>query len=145
MNRGMALEETGHTDKAIADLKKALEVAPPDWPHRRAVEDLVANRTVALAYQEGCRLIHSGSYREAIEKLKRVVESHPATELGVNSAYNIACGYALLGEKSNALDWLEKAVEMGWKDAAQIEKDSDLDSLRSEERYKKIVARLKGE
>ena len=81
--------------------------------------------------------------REAKEILRGLVESPPGTPWTVESAYDIACAYAVLGEKKNALDWLEKAVALGWKDLVHLEKDSDLDSLRSEERYKKLTEKLR--
>jgi tetratricopeptide (TPR) repeat protein len=36
--RGLALSSSGDRDAARLDLKRALELAPPDWPDRRAVE-----------------------------------------------------------------------------------------------------------
>jgi hypothetical protein len=65
--------------------------------------------------------------------------------LRVKVAYNLSCCHALLGAKKDAPDRLEKTVEMGYKDVDHFEKDSDLDSLRGEERYRKLVSKLKGE
>jgi tetratricopeptide (TPR) repeat protein len=98
---------------------------------------------VERPYQEANNLHKAKQYRKAIEKFKRVMDDHPTSWQAVESAYGIACGSALLGEKKNALDWLEKAIKMGWNDIVHLEKDSDLDSLRKEDRYKKLTATMR--
>jgi len=125
------------------DWQKALEVAPKGWSYRDAVQGHVRNRGAVVVLDEANQLRGSKKYREAIEKFKTVVESHSKTQYAIDAAYGIAGGYALLGEKKNALDWLEKAVETGWEDLDHLEKDSDLESLRSEVRYKKLTENLK--
>ena len=69
-----------------------------------------------------------------------------AVRLGADSAadlYNVACGYALLGQTEKALDWLDRAVSAGFTNRNQIENDSDLASLRDTDRYRRILDRLK--
>jgi len=144
-SRGIAKQAKGLEDEAIADYEKALALAPPDWPHRASVQERIKTRDATRLFNEAGTLLEQKKYIEAIEKYRTVVEKWPKIEIAIDSAYNIACGYALLGEKKNALDWLEKAIEIGWKDGDHLEKDSDLESLRGEERYKKLVGRLKGE
>lgn len=66
------------------------------------------------------------------------------------SAYNAACGLALAGGKADqAFAWLEKALAAGFgtdtlpgapqRDRDLIRGDSDLDSIRSDPRFAKIV------
>jgi tetratricopeptide (TPR) repeat protein len=45
-------------------------------------------------------------------------------------------------EADRAMAWLKQAVVAGYKDAAHIKKDNDLDSLRAREDFKKLVADL---
>lgn len=52
--------------------------------------------------------------------------------------YNIACDYALLGDKGLSYKFLEKAVGMG-VDYETLENDSDFDSLREEKRFHQIL------
>ena len=40
------------------------------------------------------------------------------------------------------MDWLHKAVNAGYKDAAHMKKDNDLDTLRDREDFKKLMAEL---
>jgi len=53
--------------------------------------------------------------------------------------YKVACTFATLGKIEDSLDALEHAVEKGWGDAAWIEHDSDLDSIRQSPRYKALM------
>jgi len=45
-------------------------------------------------------------------------------------------------DADRAMVWLRQAVATGYKDAAHIKEDQDLDSLRSREDFKKLVAEL---
>ncbi|HXL80080.1 MAG TPA: tetratricopeptide repeat protein [Pyrinomonadaceae bacterium] len=82
-------------------------------------------------------LYQSKDYKQAIPAYQK------ALELGAgfpsNQAYNIACCYALLGDKEAALKWLEKAFEIGFRDLELAQKDSDLQSLHDNPRYLKLV------
>jgi len=53
--------------------------------------------------------------------------------------YNVACGYALLNDKENAFVWLERALADSFGRADLLRSDSDLDSLRTDARFKKIL------
>jgi hypothetical protein len=57
--------------------------------------------------------------------------------------YNVACGFALAGQKEKALDWLERAVQAGFSERQLMETDSDLESLRGLERFQKLLEKLK--
>jgi hypothetical protein len=45
-------------------------------------------------------------------------------------------------DSDRAMAWLTKAVAAGFKDAAHMKKDTDLDALRSREDFKKLMAEL---
>jgi tetratricopeptide (TPR) repeat protein len=57
--------------------------------------------------------------------------------------YNLACVRSRLGEIKGALAALEKAVENGMRDRATIEKDPDLEGLRKEQAYRRLVESIK--
>ncbi|ATB46215.1 DUF6624 domain-containing protein [Corallococcus macrosporus] len=61
---------------------------------------------------------------------------------GRNLAYNAACAASLLGEREEALVWLERAVEEGFNDAKHLQKDSDLDNVRSLPGYAALEQRV---
>jgi Zn-dependent protease len=60
-------------------------------------------------------------------------------------AYNAACSCARLGRVDAGLDWLERAVETGFDDAAHLEGDADLNALRSHPRFSELALRLAGD
>jgi len=89
--------------------------------------------------KEGLTLLQAGDYKAAramFEEQLSIFEHH-------TPIYNIACCEALAGNTSEALSYLQKSVNAGFTDAAHIENDSDLVSLRNEDGYKAILASLK--
>jgi adenylate cyclase len=46
------------------------------------------------------------------------------------------------GNKERSIELLERAVEGGWGDRAWIETDSDLDSIRDDERFVALIQRM---
>ncbi len=79
------------------------------------------------------------NFKESIRLFKRIHFQFPRHSLGVTSAYNVACGYALSGQKEEAMDWLELSVKSGFAKIDHIRTDPDLDSLRNEKRYKRLL------
>jgi tetratricopeptide (TPR) repeat protein len=97
------------------------------------------NQDGAFWFSHGYSLHQSGHYIEAIDAF-----SH-AIGLGHRQAtcmYNVACGYALLNDKENALFWLDRALSGGFDQINLLKEDSDLDSLRSDPRFKSIVQKV---
>jgi tetratricopeptide (TPR) repeat protein len=61
-------------------------------------------------------------------------------------SYFVALGFALLGEKNEALDWLENAVNRDFINYPFISKhDIFLDNIRGEERFRRLMERVKYE
>jgi non-specific serine/threonine protein kinase len=61
-------------------------------------------------------------------------------------SYYVAGAFALLDEKKEALDWLENAVNRGFINFPFINNyDFFLDNIRGEERFKKLMERVKYE
>jgi tetratricopeptide (TPR) repeat protein len=59
-----------------------------------------------------------------------------------NPYYNLASAYAQDGQKRRALEALKKAVEKGFANAARIQADKELEPLREEAEFKKIIEDL---
>ena len=59
------------------------------------------------------------------ERLARLEPSNPMV------FYNLACSYSLSGELDQAVDALEKALQLGYRDFEWLAKDPDLKRLRS--------------
>jgi hypothetical protein len=57
-------------------------------------------------------------------------------------AYNIATIYASLGKKDQAFDWLEKSYEDRTFWLAGLKVDPEMDTLRSDPRFKELLRRM---
>lgn len=90
-------------------------------------------------FQDAYKLHEEKKYDDAIQIFKEIYDKFPKENLGFTSAYNVACGYSLLGKKDEALDWLKKSIEAGFKDFEHMENDTDLDNIRDDARYKKLL------
>ena len=66
------------------------------------------------------------------------------TAPGSIAYYNRACVFARMGEKDRAFEALNKAVEYGGYNAKKdYETDTDLQSLKSDSRWKLLIEKLK--
>src|SRR5262249_1102012 len=43
------------------------------------------------------------------------------------------------GEKDEAYRWLQKSLDLGFRDLGKIQKDNDFKSMRSEERFRQMI------
>lgn len=71
---------------------------------------------------------HARDYRGAINAYVRVTEKQPGYKIAI---YNLACTYALVGEKQKAIVAVKKALLAGI-DKAQALGDADLASIKSD-------------
>lgn len=128
----------GDLKRNIADLRKKLdekEISPERIVARRVLNQLL------VSLIEGAReLTNLKQYDQAAQNLSIValiVPDNPRVH------YNLACAYALNKDKGRAIEALKKSVEKGFNDRAALEGDKELDSLREDEGYKRIVEDLK--
>lgn len=56
-----------------------------------------------------------------------------------DGCYNLAALNALLGNKNEALKWLDKAIDRGLIDPEIINNDPDIDTLRTETNFKQLL------
>ena len=103
---------------------------------RKLVE---ANPTMPRYWDQlGHSRLRARDYKSAIAAF------HKSLELGAgypfNAAYNIACGYALMGDKEQALEWLAKSLDMGFRNLQDVRTDADLNSLHGDPRFIKLAA-----
>jgi|GEM_PF-208504 len=86
-----------------------------------------------------------GVSRQSQGEFQAAVEAYVKAEsIGHNPVvmYDLATAYARLGEKQNALGWMEKAAAAGFSQVDQARNDPDLDSLRSEPRFKAVLEKM---
>jgi len=80
-----------------------------------------------------------GQYDAAIKAFMQVGEKGKKGKKNVTTPYNIACCYALSGDKEAALKWLTKSIEVGYDDFSHMRKDTDLKSLHGDPRYEELM------
>ncbi len=72
------------------------------------------------------------------EKLVTVCPTDPTAH------YNLACRYAMLKQRDKAIVALRRAVELGYRDFAFMQEDHDLDSIRKDPRFRKLLKEYQG-
>ncbi len=138
---GLILSQMGKPEaaaeyaEAVKDWDKAIELSTPaEQPNLRA------GRVTSRLY--------AGQHAEAIAEAAELTKS-PIWDAG--QWYNFAIAYAVVSSKvfdnkqeyaDRALELLQQAVKAGYKDAAHMKKDTDLDPLRDRDEFKKLLAEL---
>jgi beta-lactamase regulating signal transducer with metallopeptidase domain len=87
-------------------------------------------------YEYGGELFSNERYQDAIAAYQEAIKRGHNTEA---AAYNIACSYSLMDDKDHALEWLQEAIGAGFDDLDHIAEDDDLDPIRSDPRFARIV------
>ena len=83
------------------------------------------------------------------QALRQADEVLQEKNLPADTLHNLACVHALCAAAAKddktaakAVDLLKQAVAKGYKDVAQLKKDSDLDGLRQRDDFKKLLEEL---
>ncbi|UCD24656.1 MAG: protein kinase [Gemmatimonadota bacterium] len=118
----------GRDSEAVATYQKALDTTRQHLNLRPADARAVTIGAVSL-----CRL---GRKREGLEWAERAVTIDPE-DAGVS--YNVACLMALEGLADKAIHYLDLSVKGGFWHREWAENDPDLDSLRDDPRFKKLL------
>lgn len=116
--RGLIALYEGRPEAAAADCN----VTQPDWTSRVCL---------IVAYDKLHRRAESDAQITALKG-----------ELGDSVAYQLAEIFALRGETSKALDWLDTAYRLRDSGLSQLRTDAWLDSLRHEPRFRAIEHKL---
>jgi adenylate cyclase len=153
-------------EKAIRLYEKSIEVNPFDYQapllvaqiysdlgqlsqaevcRRRGVEAaekrLKLNPDDARALYMGANgLVALGEIDRGIEWVKQALAIDPSEPMVL---YNVACIQSLAGLSEDALDSLETAVKNGLSQEGWIDRDSNLDPLRSHPRFKRLIKQVK--
>jgi serine/threonine protein kinase/Flp pilus assembly protein TadD len=129
---GMVYEGLGRTDESHAISHRALQLIE---------RHLELNPDDARALNLGAvALGRQGQKERGLEWARRSMAADPEDS---GLLYNTACFFAVQGEHEEALDCLEKAVDLGFGLRGWIENDSDLASLREEPRFKAVLQKLR--
>jgi tetratricopeptide (TPR) repeat protein len=106
-------------------LEQAVEMRPDD---------------VDLISMVGHLLTAVGRYEDGLALDIRLTDLCPEDPI---AHYNLACSLSLLGRIDESLTALEMAFRNGYEDRGFLADDPDLDPLRADPRYAKLLARWK--
>ena len=120
---GMAYQQQGELDKAIAELRRARELN--DIPWTRAM----LGNAYAVA-------------GDRAEALKIVAGLKEDSRRLVVAPYDVALVYAGLGEKDQALAWIEKAYQARSFFMPMLQVEPRFDGLRSDPRFQDLLRRM---
>ncbi len=84
-------------------------------------------------------LLRGKKFEESLKVYGGILASDPKDKLAL---YNSACAYALMGRKTEALDYLQRSIDAGFLRIEHIVRDPDLKSLRKEKGYKAILKKF---
>ncbi|HIE04868.1 MAG TPA: tetratricopeptide repeat protein [Candidatus Latescibacteria bacterium] len=104
---------------------------------RSTVRD--APNSARAHYNLGTYLLGRGNYDEAIKFLRKALALRPGFK---EAQYNIACAYALKGDREKAISALARAVRMGVEDPKFVAEDPDLKPLHKDPRFWEILKRM---
>jgi len=95
----------------------------------------------SIAQDEGQRaaLIQAGDYSRARPLIPQLIDREPAEP---RHRYNLACAEARLGSTVLALEALESALQLGFRNRDLLVRDEDFASLRAHPRFQAAVQRL---
>jgi tetratricopeptide (TPR) repeat protein len=119
--RGEVLRQKEDYAAAAAAFEQALHDRPDDVPLLMGV---------AWCYKRTDRL------PKAIEAMERAYQAAPKEAVVL---YNLACYWALAGNKTQALSWLGRALRMDQKLRQQIADEHDFDPLRDDPDFALVV------
>src|SRR5205807_7129203 len=145
-------------DQAIEEYRKALELDPnhflshyslgridsvKGW-HREAIEE--AQKSVALSGRSTetlaglAQAYAAARMREEMQKIRD--ELNERSKERYVSPYYVANIYAALGDKEQALHWLEKGYEERNPDFIELKVEPVLDVLRTDARFRDLLRRV---
>ena len=81
-----------------------------------------------------------GLFQEGLKVDERLAELEPTSSLVF---YNLACSYSLTAQYERAVQALDRALELGYRDFNWLAKDPDLKKLRQHPAYDDLKAKIR--
>jgi len=138
VNRARAYDRLKKHAEAVKDWERTVELTP-------SLEQPTYRAGLATARMQ------AGQTAEAVAE---VAELTKASNYSPDQWYDFACVYAVASSRSadqkqayadRAMELLREAVKAGYKNAAHMAKDPDLESLCQRDAFKKLLGELKSE
>ncbi|MBA2646074.1 MAG: protein kinase [Pyrinomonadaceae bacterium] len=123
--RAVMLQKMGDLDGAIEIYREVLA----RHPRLDGIRPLLAR---ALSRQ--------GNHAEARAQLTEGVKETAAADHDI--AYWLATAYAVLGDRDDAFEWLERAIKLGNENRPWFETDASWENLRDDPRFRQLMERI---
>jgi dienelactone hydrolase len=137
-------EETGlprpQANVRLADWRKKKELTV-DSRDRRLARRILSHLLIE-SIESAQASLRSSNYTQALANFQLAKEVDPKNS---NTAFEIARVYALNRQKKPALQSLEEAVSLGFKDVSRLKAEAAFSSLSDEPRYQKLLAAMGGQ
>ena len=146
LSRGIAPQSLPGRAATANEFTDALRIAKATsaggrWPDAaRAWERVVQMNPVNEEYWQRLAEAHykSGEFKQAIPAFEKVLDlggyCFPS-----ETAYSIARSYAALGDKENAMKWIQDAFDRGYRDLDHAKDDPSFKLLHDDERFIELV------
>ncbi len=135
----LSAQEKEKTSAAVLRKQAQTLVDEGKWTDAAAVFEAIVEidgNDAKSWHMLGYTLHAAGDLDQALEAHKKAAKFEEVAQV---ATYNIACVYALQGDKDQAFAYLGKALDAGWDGIDHMATDPDMDNLRDDPRYKKIV------
>jgi tetratricopeptide (TPR) repeat protein len=138
LNANSALAQSSDVLDTIAQARSKMQQR--QWAEAASLWERVvkANPVNGQFWEQlGTAYYNAGDYRRSIPAYERQIElgyGRPAS-----AAYNIACDYAVLGDKESAIKWLTRALGMKFPSVSHARTDEDLKSLHGDPRFQQLL------
>lgn len=128
LRKAMREFERKNYSEAAEQFEKSLAFIEPNLPAHTSL---------------GEALMKLRSYPEAIKHFSRALELSKGSKELLEANYNLACALARDGRNPEAIEALHRAAKAGPLSASQLERDGDLENLRGDPEFQKLIADVK--
>jgi len=125
---GVSYEKLGDENGQKQVLELLMEVYP------RYLSDHPDDARAHIVY--AIDLVKVGKINEAKEESKRAIELSPEDSL---MSYNVACLYSRLGEKKQGIEYLQRAINLGYTNFEWLKRDPDLANIQNEPEFIELM------
>ena len=117
------------------------EIVPADLVEMDFLEKIVKRlpRDVDTLEALGDLYTRAGRYEDGLAVDRTLAELEPDD---MTIWYNLGCSLALLKKREDALKALKHALELGFSDYEWMSRDPDLNSLREDGEFKRLLKRI---
>jgi tetratricopeptide (TPR) repeat protein len=117
------------------------EIVPADLVEMDFLEKIAKRlpRDVDTLEALGDLYTRAGRYEDGLAVDRTLAELEPDD---MTIWYNLGCSLALLKKRADALKALKRALELGFSDYDWMSRDPDLNSLREDGEFKRLLTRI---